>query len=68
MLPGWKLLGDNNITDIEDCRAFCQEQANAAYFTFNEKEQSCGCRATKGESGNVQGAHSGTILDQRKLH
>ena len=67
ILPSGNLVGDNNRTDIEDCRSFCQEQASAAFFTFNDEKQSCGCRATKGESGNVQGAHSGTILDLTKL-
>ena len=60
-------MGDNNRTDVEDCRSFCQGQSGAAFFTFNEKRKSCGCRATKGESENARGTHSGIIFDQPKL-
>ena len=65
---GSQLVGDNNRTDVEDCRSFCQGQSGAAFFTFNEKRKSCGCRATKGESENARGTQSGMIFDQPKLH
>ena len=67
-VPGSQLVGDNNRTDVEDCRSFCQGQSGAAFFTFNEKRKSCGCRATKGESENARGTHSGIIFDQPKLY
>ena len=69
-LPGSNLVGGNNRTDVEDCRSFCKEQSGdrAAFFTFDEKEKSCGCRATKGHSERAQGTHSGIIFDQPQLY